>query len=274
MDRLRHPVGACPVPSEDPRPEPELGVVGHGDALFLGLELQHRHHGTKQLDPGAPDALVRAGQQRRLEVPAHIEPLWSPSARAQGRSLGHRLGDDGLAPVALGLRCKGAHLRLGIEGIADSNRLGPPHHLVDEVAVHPRLHEYAGACHATLAAGAEVAGHGTIDGTFEVGVVEDEDRRLAPEFQRQVGEVVGRVADHVACGLDASRERHPADQRVAGERPSARFAEAGDEVEHTRWEPGFVDESGEFENRRRGLLRGLDDHRIARRQGRCGLCGG
>ena len=48
-------------------------------------------------------------------------------------------------------------------------------------------------------------------------------------------------------------------------------AETGDNVEHARWEPRFLEELGELQRESGGELRWLDDNSAAGGEGRCDL---
>lgn len=102
-----------------------------------------------------------------------------------------------------------------------------------------------------------------VDGALEIGVGEDDEGRLAAEFQRGGGEVLGRVAHHRAPGIRAAGEGDVVDARVPGEGRAAGRAEAGDDVDDTGRKARFVDEPGEGEERAGTILGGLHDEGAA-----------
>ncbi len=57
--------------------------------------------------------------------------------------------------------------------------------------------------------------HRGADGGADVGVLGDDERRLAAELEPQQLQVVGGVAEDVLAGADAAGERHEPGQRVA-----------------------------------------------------------
>ncbi len=61
---------------------------------------------------------------------------------------------------------------------------------------------------------------------------------------------------------------YPRDQRVRGQDPSAGIAMAGNDTHDTRRNAGLFDELTKLQHRGRGMFRGLQNNRIARRQRR------
>ena len=64
---------------------------------------------------------------------------------------------------------------------------------------------------------------------------EHDERRLAAPLERGDGYVLGGVAHHLARRVGAAGEGHRGDPGVAGQRPAAGLAEAGDDVDHAGW---------------------------------------
>ena len=102
----------------------------------------------------------------------------------------------------LGLADQRPHLRLRVERIADADRLGALDQPLDEAVVDALLHEDARAVGADLAGRIEIAEHGAADGVLDVGIVEDDERRLAAELHRRVLHL--RAGErHAPCGRSA-----------------------------------------------------------------------
>src|SRR5207253_1909781 len=98
-----------------------------------------------------------------------------------------------------------------------------------------------------------------VDGGFEVGVGEKDVRRLAAEFQSDpLHGVSGLLDDDLAYG-GAAGEGDLIDIRMLHERSAAGFAEAGNDVDHARWQAAVGEMLGEFESSERRLLGGLED---------------
>ena len=102
----------------------------------------------------------------------------------------------------------------------------------------------------------------------EVGVVEHDERRLAPELERHRGEVRGGVAVDGVRGRRRARERDPVDISVSGERSAGAGARPVDDVEDPGWEARFVGEVAEERTRERRPLGRLQHDRVPRRERR------
>ena len=109
---------------------------------------------------------------------------------------------------------------------------------------------------------------------LSVGVGEDDVRRLAAQLQRQLGEVLGAAAYHMAGGGGAAGKGDLAHQRMAGERCAGARAETGHHVDHACREAGFMGQAGQLRDGRRGVLGRLEHDGVAGRQGRGELDGG
>jgi ParB family chromosome partitioning protein len=102
----------------------------------------------------------------------------------------------------------------------------------------------------------------------QIGVVEDDVGRLAAELQADLLEprrraLVDPLAAHLAAG-----EGDLGDIGVGHQRRPQFRAEAGHHVDHAGREAGLLDQLGEGERGGGGELRGLEHHRVARRQRR------
>ncbi|MEA2227197.1 MAG: succinate-semialdehyde dehydrogenase / glutarate-semialdehyde dehydrogenase [Solirubrobacteraceae bacterium] len=139
------------------------------------------------------------------------------------------------------------------------------HGLVDVEAVGRR---------AGLADVAHLGDEGTLDGGVEIGVVEDEERRVAAELHRHAQDLVGGLADQLAADLGGPGERQLAGARVLDERlhrPARRLGR--DDVQHAAGQARLLEDLREGEHRQRRLLGRLDHHRAAGRDGGADLAG-
>ena len=144
--------------------------------------------------------------------------------------------------------------------------LGPLGDRVDEVVVDARTGQHAGRRGAVLA-GVEVARvRDRLRGLLQVGVVEDDHRRLAAELEVGALELPGRGRRDLHPGPDRTGDRDQlrdlvVDQRTAG------VAVTADDVEHARRQE-LVAQFGEQHRRRRGGVARLEHHCVAGGQGR------
>ena len=112
----------------------------------------------------------------------------------------------------------------------------------------------------------------SIDGVH-VGVVEDDDRRLAAELEVEPLDLVGRGPRDVLAGVGVAGDRDHPDLRVSDERVADRGAGPGDDVEHA----GRQDVGGDLGQDERGQRRPgrrLEDDRVPGREGRPDLPAG
>ena len=102
------------------------------------------------------------------------------------------------------------------------------------------------------------------DGLVQVGVVVDQHRRLAAEFEHHLLEVArGRLHDHLA-DLGRPGEGDLLDVGVRGDRRTCGVAVAGQQIDDAVGHPGLGDEPVEQQRRKRRLLGGLDQHAATR----------
>ena len=113
-----------------------------------------------------------------------------------------------------------------------------------------------------------------VDGGVEVGVVEDQERRVAAQLHRDPQQLLGGLLDQPAPDLGGAGEGELAQPRVADQRLHHRARVRGrDDVEHAVGQPGLVQDRGQREHRQRGLRGRLDHHRAAGRDAPGRSCG-
>jgi len=121
---------------------------------------------------------------------------------------------------------------------------------------------------ARLAGRGEDARDHTLDRVLDLGVVEHDVRRFAAELEADALHAARRrLVDLLSCEVGAG-ERHLGDERMLDQRRARFRTEAGDDVDDTGRKAGFLDETHELERARGGVLRRLDDHRVAGRERR------
>lgn len=158
------------------------------------------------------------------------------------------------------------------EGVADLVRgrtlLEPLHELV----VDARLDVDAGAGTAALAVVEEDAEVDPRDGILDVGVVEDDVRRLASELEGDLLQVgAGGSLHHLTTDDGGTGERHLVHVHVRGDGGARHLSKAGDDVDHARGEAGLLDEGGGHQGGEGRLLGRLEDDRVPRGDGRADL---
>ena len=158
---------------------------------------------------------------------------------------------------------RGARLR------PDTDLLDFAYQLLDKYVVDAVLHQQAGAGGADLPAVARENVRGVGGGFVQVGVLEDDVRRLAAQFERQRDHPVGGDVPDLLARAHASGERDFAHQRMRHQRRPGLAACAQHHVEDTRRQSAFFgDDPRKLHCGRRRLLGRFHDHGVSRRQRR------
>ena len=154
------------------------------------------------------------GEHRRLEEEAGVEGRARPppaTTRAPAFTASAMIALDLAAPAAADDR---AHLHRRVEAVAELQRLRARGEAVDEGVVQALVDEEAVGGDADLAGVGELGRHRDVQRRLEVGVVVDDERRVAAEFHRHLLHGVGGVADHLLADARRAGQRHLAHERA------------------------------------------------------------
>ncbi|EAU67297.1 hypothetical protein STIAU_4929 [Stigmatella aurantiaca DW4/3-1] len=237
-------------------------VVRPRNGLGRVLEARHRHHRTKHLPADDLILLLRPRHHRgrveeaaataRLAPRGDLDVLLPRGALHEARhALALLLGDE--RPHLHPLPVRAAHLNGGDR--ARQVRHEPVIHLGPRVdaarggAVLPRVVEAEGAH----------PGHHAC----QVRVVEDDDGGLAAQLQVGALDALRGGLEHLLARGHVPGERNHAHLRLADERRPHRLPASRHHVDDAGRKQAR-DELGQLQQRQRCLLRGLDDHRVAR----------
>ena len=149
-----------------------------------------------------------------------------------------------------------------VERVADDQRLHPLLELGDHFLRHRFLHQQPRARAADMALVEEDAVDDPFDGLVDRRIREDDIRGLAAELERVVLRGAGEPALDQPADFGRAGERDLVDVLVLNE-CGARFARAGDDVDHARGQIDIAHELGQLERRERRRLRRLEHHRVA-----------
>src|SRR5205807_134844 len=125
--------------------------------------------------------------------------------------------DEAVHAVAVRRRDERAHLRLGIERIADANLLGEVGEARDELVVERGLDEHAGARLTALSSGVVDRPDRARDRVVEVRVREDEVRALATKLEGEPLDRLRAEPHDLAARLRRAGERNLVDAGVLDE---------------------------------------------------------
>ena len=143
-----------------------------------------------------------------------------------------------------------------------------------ERVINAGLHVDPVGADAGLAVVAEFAQHRAFDRGVEIGIVEDDERRVAAQFHRTFHHLVGGLAQQDAADLGRAGEGELAHLGVLAEFLAGGRGGAGrHHVEHAGRNAGAFGQHRQHDGRQRGFLRGPRDKGAAGRQRRRRLAG-
>ena len=144
----------------------------------------------------------------------------------------------------------------------------------DKLVIDPLLNIYPGSGAAALAVVEENTKIDPRNRILNIRIVEDNIRALATKLQGNLFQIraSGRFHD-LPANNGRSGESDLVNVHVGREGSTGNLAEAGDDVDDTRWEASFFDELGGVEGAERGLFGGLENDDVAAGNGRADLPG-
>ena len=206
------------------------------------------------------------GQQRRLvERPRQIGRA---TAGDHAGTLPGCAIDDAGDLRAVGKRNQRAEVGVRIGRITHDEFAHQFGHPGDKVVVEVARHDRASGRRAVLSGIDQRTGHRAVHSRIEVGVVENDERGLAAEFQLSAPTVNRGCRHDLSADGGRSGEGHHIDTGVPGQRGARVGAGPGDNVEHPVRQARLGRQAGQRQGRQRGEFGGLDDHRAAGRQRR------
>jgi hypothetical protein len=160
--------------------EPEFGVVGHLDRLVFALEAVERGDGAKVssfvMTMSVVTSVKTVGSKKGRRAPAAGHHLGAPPDRVRDMRL------DLLDRLHVDQR---SDHRTRLEPVGDLHRTGGLGQPLCKSIIDAVLHQDAVGADAGLAGVAVFRGDRTLDRHLDIGVVEDDERRVAAQFQRQ-----------------------------------------------------------------------------------------
>ena len=129
-----------------------------------------------------------------------------------------------------------------------ASRLGQ---LPSELVMHPLLDEKTVRAYTSLTGIAVLGSHRTFNGRIHIGVVEDDERRVAPKFHRNLLDRPGALLKQDLAHRRGTREGKFANDGVRGQFPAHRRRRSRDHVEDAGGNPRARCEFAERERRER-----------------------
>ncbi len=240
------------------RGQPVLDPIGPLQRLRLVVEALHGDHRAEDLLLDHLVVLVEPRHDGRSEAIATVADL-CPAGRDRG--VRRRSLDEPAHPCELVLAVERAVVGVVLGVRADRRPLGLRHQRVDQVPVDARGGQHPGGGGAVLAR-VEVRRAGDAPcGRLHVGVVENDDRRLAAQFQVDPLQVRGSGSGDLHAGAHAAGDRDHRRDRVRHEGPTG-VPVAADDVEDAGREV-LTQDPGEQQGAHRCRVGRLEHHRVA-----------
>lgn len=262
---LQHPPHAINVLGERIAGQPHARVICQLDRLLLRLELVQRGDGRERLLARDQHLLLHVRDDGRLE---EVSPFILDLVPAQDdlRSQPFRVLDlvGGLRdPPRRRQRPHGRPLR---RAVAHDDLARPLLQHLRELVVDARLHVDPVRGDARLARVAPLQRHELVQRLVEVGVVEDDKRAVAAQFQGDLFQALGAVRGDEFPDAGRPREGNLLDEWMLAERLAQRRRVVQirrQHVEHARREPCLLGQVHQGQRRDGRLRAGLDYHRAA-----------
>ena len=145
-----------------------------------------------------------------------------------------------------------------LHAVADLHRGGRLGQAAGELVIDSVLHEDTVGADTGLAGIAVFRGHSAGDRRVDIGIVEDDQRRVAAELKAHLLQRAGALAHQNAADLGRAGEGHLADTVVVAQRlADGRTVHAGDDIDDTRGDAGALGQLGKRQRRQRRLFGGF-----------------
>ena len=270
LDAPRHTMRLGDILGEDGAAEAVGGIIRPAERLLLGLEARDDDEGAEDLFAVdfhiVPHVRENGGGDEEALAGA-VDVLVRFAARGQGGAFAFPALDVGEDFLVLRFGDLWALEGLFLEGVAHfGDGLDLLFEEGDEFLVDAFLHQDPARCGADLAHVRHDAHVRPFDRLLQIRVVEDQQRALAARLQGDVLHVHGRHLHNLPSCRRAPREGNLVHIQMARECRARFLTDPVQDVHHPGWEAGLFDQGREIQGRKRGLLRGLQHHRVPCRE--------
>ena len=170
--------------------------------------------------------------------------------------------DEAGDAVALALGDQRADLVLGVVGLVVLDRRDRRRQVGDELVVDLLAGIDAAGGGAVLAGIVVAEGAQAVDHRVDIGVVEDDDRRLAAELQMRALDRLGGRLQHLLAGGDVAGDRDHVDLGMVDQRVADALAAPEHDIDDALGQD-LGEHLGELQRGQRRLLGRLEHHRVA-----------
>src|SRR5215510_685366 len=220
-------------------------IVGYLDCVLLAFKRDNGRDRAEDFFTGDAGAVINVVEDGRLHVESLGKLIGAPAANSQ---LGFLFAEFLIGAHALVLlfAYQRPHLCLAVEWGAELDFLCLLGHGIDKFLVDGFLNQDAAARRADLSLVDENTEKRAVDGGFEIGVGEEDVRRLAAKFESDtLHRVRGLLHDDLAHS-GAAREGNLVDLGMAYQWRAGAFPEASNHIDDARRQADFRKPFGEF----------------------------
>src|SRR5580704_15493656 len=231
LNSQREPHTALAVPREHRGREAVLGLIGDVQRLLFILDLDYGCYRAEDFVLCDSHVVRHVGKDVRRQ---HL--AIGQAAQQLARALLPCARDAGQMTAQLLLVDHWSDRHRWIARITVFERLYVSNEAIDELIVDARVYDDPVRAHADLALMEETADDSRPYRMFQVGIVEDDERRVAAELQRHSLELWGldRKRTNMSAHSRRTRERDQPGNRVRGEWITNLRDRPDDDVENTR----------------------------------------
>ena len=268
MDLAGHLGGAVGVGGPDRAGQPELAVIGQRDRVLIAVVGDHRQHRAEDLLLGDAVGVVDVGEDRRRDEPTPRLILRNTAADNEFRAAALTGLDVVEHPVALPRADHRADIGRPVQWVAHGEAVDEISEGVDDFGVPGSRRQDPRAQVTGLAVVDERHRPQAAHGGVEVGVIEDDRRRLATEFECDRPQ---QSPTHLAD--DASSRGGPGEADLVhtgmGYQVFACLDPAGYDIEHTGRHPALLGRFRENQGIQSGFGCRLEHHGATGRERGC-----
>ncbi len=261
----RHTLRPLGVGREYVRSEAEFGVVPRRDHLLLATEHRHRHQ--------RPEGFLAVAVHRPVHPQDHgwreeqaLPQVLGPGTGNQAGALGQGILQVAPDLVEAGTVDQRPDVHTGLQAVADGQSGHPVGQFSGEGIGHLLVHEDAVGADTGLTTAPEFVRHQVVRGGVQVGVVKDNERRVATQLQGQFLDLGRGVQDQLPAHFGGAGEAQHGHIRMLAQHLADHAGLTHHQVDHAIGQPQAVQQAEEGNHGQRCFTGRFDHRRAAGRQ--------
>ncbi len=271
---MNNAVRAVEILSDQTGRQAILRRVGAAHHFLFVLVSQNRHHRPEDLFAHDGHLIATVGKDGGFDPGAVVEvrALHALAAAQQARAFRNAALDVAHNVIAMAEAHQRTKICLWIVQVASADAHDARQDFLFKRRLKAGRYKDARAVGADLAGAVKIGHHGDIGGQIEIGIVENNQRRLPAQLHGDLFQ--GRsccVGHHFFTAGDAAGKRDFIDAGVPGQQLAGDRAAARQYVENAVRHASFAVDLRQFQSGKRRHFARLKDHRVARCQRRRGF---